>query len=286
MSSENTDAKQEAPAADPTIDLQHVEAQIAEAAEALVHSQADDGHWVYELESDATIPAEYILYGHYLDEVDEDLEQRIATYLREIQGAHGGWPLFHDGDVDVSATVKAYYALKLAGDDIEAPHMKQAREAILGHGGAERSNVFTRITLALFEQVPWRAVPVLPMEVVCLPKWFPFHLNKVSYWARTVMTPLLVVAALKPKARNPRGIGISELFVTPPDEVKKYNINPTGSAWGEFFLVVDRLLRMVEEAGGAGAGVGKMKTDNSSPTLLCGPDKHVMYEMSLPSLFN
>jgi squalene-hopene/tetraprenyl-beta-curcumene cyclase len=219
---------------------------IAEAADALARNQADDGHWVYELESDATIPAEYILYEHYLDEIDEELESRIATYLREIQGSHGGWPLFHDGDVDVSATVKAYYALKLAGDDIEAPHMKRAREAVLAQGGAERSNVFTRITLALFEQVPWRGVPVIPVEVVHLPKWFPFHLNKISYWARTVMTPLLVVAALRPKAKNPRGFGVSELFVTPPDEVKKYNINPTGSAWGEFFLGVDRLLRMVE----------------------------------------
>src|SRR5471032_1459224 len=152
---------------------------IAQAARALCDLQRADGHWAFELEADATIPAEYILLQHYLGEIDPAEEQRIAQYLRAIQGRHGGWPLFHDGDVDLSATVKAYLALKATGDSVDAPHMIRARQAILARGGAARSNVFTRILLALFGAVPWQAVPVMPVEIMNLPAWFPFHLNKV-----------------------------------------------------------------------------------------------------------
>ena len=150
---------------------------IAEAAAALKTLQRADGHWIFELEADATIPAEYIMLEHYLDEIDDTLEQKLAIYLRKLQGDHGGWPLFYGGDFNISATVKAYFALKLAGDDPDAPHMKRARDAILAHGGAVRCNVFTRFALALFGQVPWRAAPVMPIEIMLLPRWFPFHLG-------------------------------------------------------------------------------------------------------------
>ena len=133
---------------------------------------------MFELEADATIPAEYILLQHYLDEIDDELEQRIAQYLRATQGEHGGWPLFHGGDFDLSASVKAYFALKAVGDPADAPHMARARAAILAHGGAARTNVFTRILLALFGELPWRAVPVMPVEIMLLPRWFPFHLTR------------------------------------------------------------------------------------------------------------
>ena len=143
-------------------------------------------------------------------------KQKIAVYLRRIQGAHGGWPLFADGDLDVSATVKAYFALKMIGDPIDADHMRRAREAVLARGGAARANVFTRIMLALFGFIPWRAVPVMPIEIMLLPKWFPFHLDKISYWSRTVIVPLLVLMAKKPRARNAKGVRIDELFLEPP----------------------------------------------------------------------
>ena len=125
---------------------------IDRAGEALMRRQNTDGHWVFELEADATIPSEYILLQHYLDEIDEVLQQRMAVYLRSIQGDHGGWPLFYDGKFDLSASVKAYFALKAVGDSPDAAHMIRARDAILAHGGAERTNVFTRIQLALFGQ--------------------------------------------------------------------------------------------------------------------------------------
>ena len=190
------------------IDEAALEGSIGDATRGLLTFKQPDGHFVFELEADATIPSEYVLLRHYLGElVDAALEAKIAVYLRRIQGAHGGWPLVHDGPFDMSASVKAYFALKMIGDSIDAPHMARAREAILSRGGAANVNVFTRFLLSFFEVLTWRSVPVLPVEIMLLPMWSPFHLNKISYWARTTMVPLMVLAALKPHARNPRGIG-------------------------------------------------------------------------------
>ncbi|MDH3660809.1 MAG: squalene--hopene cyclase, partial [Alphaproteobacteria bacterium] len=215
---------------------------VADVANALEAEQRPDGHWCFELEADATIPAEYVLLGHFLGESDQALDDKIAVYLRNKQADHGGWPLFEDGAFNMSASVKAYYALKLIGDDPDVPHMISARNTILAHGGAARSNVFTRITLALFGQVPWRAVPVMPVEIMLLPRWFPFHMNKVSYWSRTVIAPLLIIMAKKPLAMNPRAVGIGELFTTPPDRERGFNVNPTGKVWGHLFLGLDEVL--------------------------------------------
>ncbi len=223
-----------------------LDAAIERALVGLTDRQADDGHWAYELEADVTIPSEYILLNHFLGRIDDAVEAKLANYIRAIQGEHGGWPLYHDGDFDMSASVKAYYALKLTGEDIEAPHMAWARKAIREHGGAARCNVFTRFTLALFGQVPWRAVPVMRVEALLLPRWAPFHIDKVSYWSRTVMVPLLVLAALKPRARNPRGIGIEELFVTPAEREREYLRNPTGRFLGTVLLLLDRVARVIE----------------------------------------
>jgi squalene-hopene/tetraprenyl-beta-curcumene cyclase len=226
---------------------QTVDTALTRARDALAAQQHANGHWLFELEADATIPAEYVLLEHFLDRIEPDLEAKIGVYLRSIQGEHGGWPLFHDGAFDLSASVKAYYALKALGDEPDAPHMAKARQAILAAGGAERTNVFTRAQLALFGQVPWRAVPVMPLEIMHLPLWFPFHLSKVSYWSRTVIVPLLVLMALRPRARNPRGITIQELFRTPPEQVRDWIRGPYRSAWwGPFFKVVDQVLRAAQ----------------------------------------
>ncbi|MDA0239628.1 MAG: squalene--hopene cyclase [Proteobacteria bacterium] len=222
-------------------DLDRLDPAIAAAANALQESQGKDGHWVFELEADATIPAEYIMLNHYLGEIDDRIEQKLAVYLRRVQGDDGGWPLFHDGEMNVSASVKAYFALKLAGDDPDAPHMVRAREAILAAGGAANSNVFTRFALALFEQIPWRATPVSRVEFLLVPSWFPWHIYKMSYWSRTVMVPLLILASVKPKAQNPRNIGIRELFVSPPDKSKFPLPNPHGNWLGKLIIGLDRL---------------------------------------------
>ncbi|MFQ5764754.1 MAG: squalene--hopene cyclase [Rhodospirillales bacterium] len=223
-----------------------VERVIVEARDWLVGHQAEDGHWAFELEADATIPAEYIMLNHFLGTVDDALEAKLAVYIKKTQGKHGGWPLYHDGDIDLSASVKAYFALKLTGENVDAPYMRWARKTILEHGGAARTNVFTRFALALFGQVPWRAVPLIRVEALLLPRWAPFHIDKVSYWSRTVMVPLMVLAALKPRARNPRKVDIAELFVRPPDEQRFYQTNPTGTFLGTVFLAIDFLARWVE----------------------------------------
>ena len=218
------------------------------ATRALFAEQRPDGHFVFELEADATIPSEYVLLVHWLGETpDEELESRIGSYLRRIQGEHGGWPLFEGGRLNVSASVKAYFALKMIGDDPDAPHMVRAREAILAHGGAACSNVFTRSLLALYGSIPWRSVPVMPVEILLLPRWFPFHIAKISYWARTVLVPLTVLNALRPPASNPKQVGIRELFCTPPEQVRRW---PKGEhhrfPWSQMFWGIDRVLQVIE----------------------------------------
>src|SRR5215470_12198960 len=225
-----------------------LEASISAAASALVNLQHADGHFVFELEADATIPAEYVLMRHYLAEpVDTSLEHKIGVYLRRIQAEDGGWPLFHEGASNISASVKAYFALKMIGEASNAPHMVRARQWILAQGGAAASNVFTRNLLALYEALPWRGVPVVPVEIMLLPRWFPFHIDKISYWARTVLVPLTVLNALKPKARNPKAVRIDELFVTPPNEVRRW---PKAAhqkwPWAQLFGGIDAVLRFAE----------------------------------------
>jgi squalene-hopene/tetraprenyl-beta-curcumene cyclase len=225
-----------------------LEASIASATRALLDERQPDGHWVFELEADCTIPAEYVLLRHYLDEpVDAALEAKIANYLRRIQGTHGGWALVHDGDFEMSASVKAYFALKMIGDSPEAPHMARAREAMRSRGGAVHSNVFTRFMLAMFGVLTWRSVPVLPVEIMLLPMWSPFHLNKISYWARTTLVPLMVLAALKPRAKNTLGVGIDELFLQPPHSIGMTDKAPHQSrGWFVLFRGLDRVLRVIE----------------------------------------
>ena len=144
----------------------------------------------------------------------------------------------------MSASVKAYFALKMIGDAPDAPHMSRARDAILLRGGAVHSNVFTRVLLALYGILRWQAVPEMPVEIVLLPRWFPFHLSKISYWGRTVLTPLLVLQALKPRAKNPLGVTIDELFAEPAQ-----SIGPPQKAghqkwrWFALFRAIDMVLR-------------------------------------------
>ena len=220
--------------------------RVIEAAGASLRArQSSDGHWVFPLEADVTIPAEYILLEHFIDDIDPALESRLADYIRGRQGRDGGWPLFHGGDTDVSASVKAYFALKCVGDDPGAPHMRRAREAILERGGAAQCNVFTRITLALFGELPWRAVPVMPLEIMLLPRWFPIHLDKVSYWSRTVIVPLLVLLDRRPDAANPRRVTVAELFREDPWTRCPPLVKPTGGLLDTVFLAVDRALRLL-----------------------------------------
>ena len=215
---------------------------IERAQNKLLSLQNPAGYWVFELEADCTIPSEYIMMMHYLDDIDEELQRKIAVYLRSRQAEDGSYPFFTGGPGDISGSVKVYYALKMAGDSIHEPHMKRLREWILAQGGAARANVFTRIALAIFGQLPWRGVPYIPVEIMHFPSWFPFHLDKVSYWSRTVMVPLFIMCTLKAKAKNPHNVGILELFVVHPDEEKHYF--PERTLLNKMFLGLDWLGRV------------------------------------------
>ena len=215
---------------------------IARAQNKLLSLQNPAGYWVFELEADCTIPSEYIMMMHYLDDIDSVLQAKMAVYLRKRQSEDGSYPLFTGGPGDISCSVKVYYALKMAGDDIDAPHMLKLRAWILSQGGAARANVFTRIALAIFEQLPWRGVPYIPVEIMLFPSWFPFHLDKVSYWSRTVMVPLFILCTLKAKAINPHKVSVLELFVVHPDEEKHYF--PERTLLNKLFLGLDQLGRV------------------------------------------
>ena len=228
----------------PTDDL---ESAIGKAARALMDLQRADGHWVFELEADATIPAEFVLLKHYLGEPEDlELERKIGVYLRRIQGAHGGWPLYHGGAFDISASVKAYFALKMIGDDIQASHMTRARQAILAAGGAAATNVFTRFQLALYGAGPWKTIPTMPVELILVPNWFPIHLNRMSYWARTVIVPLLVLQVKKPVARNGRGVKVEELYETEVKARPKSAVANRSAFWTWFFNALDVVLKAVD----------------------------------------
>lgn len=215
---------------------------IDKAQEKLLSLQDKDGFWVFELEADCTIPSEYIMMMHYLDDINEELQAKLANYIRARQSEEGHYPLFTGGEGDISCSIKAYYALKMAGDSIDAPHMQKLRAYILSQGGAAKANVFTRIALATFEQLPWRGVPYIPVEIMLLPKWFPFHLDKVSYWSRTVMVPLFIVCTYKAKAINPNNISVRELFLIDPDKEKHYF--PERTFLNKCFLALDKFGRM------------------------------------------
>ncbi|NOT84203.1 MAG: squalene--hopene cyclase [Methylococcaceae bacterium] len=221
--------------------LSNLDLAIHNAQDALLKLQHENGYWVFELEADCTIPAEYIMMMHYIGEIDPGLQAKIANYLRARQSADGSYPLFTGGSGDISGSVKVYYALKMAGDAVDAPHMQRLKNYILSQGGAAKANVFTRIALAMFQQLPWRGVPYIPAEIMLLPKWFPFHLDKVSYWSRTVMVPLFILCTLKATAKNPHKIDILELFVTHPDLEQHYF--PKRTLLNKFFLGLDNLGR-------------------------------------------
>jgi squalene-hopene/tetraprenyl-beta-curcumene cyclase len=224
--------------------LSSLNAAIERAQAKLLSLQNPAGYWVFELEADCTIPAEYIMMMHYLDDINPELQAKMAVYLRNRQSEDGSYPLFTGGPGEISCSVKVYYALKMAGDDINTPHMSKLRNWILSQGGAARANVFTRIALAIFEQIPWRGVPYIPVEIMLFPSWFPFHLDKVSYWSRTVMVPLFILCSLQAKAKNPHKINVLELFVVHPDEEQHYF--PERTLLNKIFLGLDKLGRITQ----------------------------------------
>lgn len=230
--------------------LPAVDRAIQEAQAFLLSAQAPDGHWIGELEADATITAEYLLLGHLIERVNREREQKAVRYLRSRQLADGGWGLYAGGPADLSATIKCYFAMKLAGTPPEDPAMRAARELIRGAGGPVEANVFTKITLALFGEYDWAGVPAMPVEIMLLPRWCYFNLSEVSYWSRTVIVPLLILLDRKPVTRLPPALRLEELWPVPRAEADlRLKRSPAPVSWKNFFLALDALLKAYERLG-------------------------------------
>jgi squalene-hopene/tetraprenyl-beta-curcumene cyclase len=194
------------------VDTSRVDGALQRSQDHLLRLQAPAGYWLGELEADTTITSEYVLLRHLLGTPDRELEWKAVAYLRERQGADGSWNLYEAGTGDLSATIKAYFAMKMAGVPPTDPDLARAREWVLERGGPPQANVFTKITLALFGQYPWSGVPAMPVEIMLLPRWSYFNVWEISYWSRTVLIPLLIVMDRRPVHPVPRDAGIDELW--------------------------------------------------------------------------
>ncbi len=228
-----------------SLDRERLAHALRQGRDWMLSLQAEGGNWVFALEADTTIASEYIMLQRFLGRtLSPGLQQRMANYLLSRQMPDGSWTLYAgDGFANLSATVKAYFALKLLGYKPQSEPLVRARQIILSLGGAERCNVFTRIGLALFGQIPWHTAPAMPVEIMLLPRWFFFHLSKISYWARTVVVPLLILYAHKPVCRLEPWEGVPELFVTPPDKLGHLDDYRPGQWRKNLFILIDRITK-------------------------------------------
>ena len=224
-----------------------LEKGIDRARQCLLDKQHDDGHWCAELQGDTILESEFILLMTYLGREKDDLCIKAANYLLEQQMSNGGWDNYPGGPADLGTTVKAYFALKLTGHDINASYMKKARDLILSMGGAVGCNSFTKYYLALLGQFPYSNCPAVPPELIFLPKWFYVNLYAMSSWTRTIVVPLSIFYAHKPVRELTDEQGISELFVQ-PQHTRLWPQEPSHRifSWHNFFLIVDQIIKFVD----------------------------------------
>jgi squalene-hopene/tetraprenyl-beta-curcumene cyclase len=238
--------------------LDRIRAAVQAAQRALGSLQKKDGHWCAELEGDSILQSEYLLMKWILRQEREPLAdgrpgttlRKIVEQLRSQQRPDGGWGQFPGSGIDISGTVKGYFCLKLAGDSPDAPHMRRAREVILRMGGAERCNSFTNFYLACLGQISWNAVPSIPPEMVWMPKWFYFHLNKMSAWSRTMLLPLAIVTVLRPTRQLDAQQGIDELFVNQQARHRLKMRADVPAFWRAFFGSLDWIMKRVHDVFG------------------------------------
>src|SRR5215831_8276996 len=231
-----------------------LDSAIARATRALLRAQAPDGHWLGELEANSTITSEYLLFCRLLDRGNPEREAKMVRYLRGQQGPDGGWGLYEGSPSNLSATVKAYFAMKAAGVLVDDPAMARARDLVRARGGPVEADVFTKILLAQFGEYDWTGIPAMPAELMLLPRWSYFNLLEVSYWSRTVIVPLLVLLDAKPVTRLP-GVDLAELWPVPRKQASlRFRRIPRPFStrtffWKNFFIGVDDCLKGWERLG-------------------------------------
>ena len=220
---------------------------VKKSRDYFIHEQYPDGYWWFELESNVTITAEYLMLLTFVGIEDRERNAKIANHILKHQEPDGTWAIHKGGKGDVSTTVEAYFALKLAGCPAGDPRLEGARRFIAAHGGVENARFFTKIFLALFGQYDWRAIPSVPVEIVLLPHWFPLNIYNFSSWARATFVPLSVVLDAKPVKAIPENQGVRELY-----NVCAIEGSPTRAeralSWKHFFILLDRLVKMTEKS--------------------------------------
>lgn len=226
---------------------QTLEETITRAQGNLLRRQKADGHWEGELLVDSTLCSDYVLYMHWKGQVDEAVQAKCVAHIRRRQLPDGGWNIFIGGPSEINASVKAYFAMKLAGDSPNAPWMREARANILRLGGIPQMNTFAKLYLALMGLFPWKYLPTIPSEIFLFPKWFFFNLYEMSSWSRTIIAPLAILNHYKPVRELPADKQLHELY---PAGLENTDLSlkkdPRYWAWKNFFLRCDQILKVYD----------------------------------------
>jgi len=234
----------------PEISTGRVESAIERARDWLLAVQWPDGHWVGELEGDSILETEYVLLFQFMGNPDRSKMRKLCNYaIRHWQNDDGGLPIYPGGPSDVSASVKAYFACKLAGHRADEPFMERMKGCILRLGGVTKCNTFTKLYLSIFGQYDWEGVPTIPPELFFVPNWFYFNIYEMSSWSRAILVPLAIINAFRPSRSVPEECGIDELFVG--GRQGKHLRLPWDSkpvTWKNAFLVADRALKIYDKS--------------------------------------
>jgi squalene-hopene/tetraprenyl-beta-curcumene cyclase len=219
---------------------------VSRSVNHLLSQQAREGYWVGELEADTTLESDYILYLHILGKFERDRVRKLASYIRRRQLHDGGWNIYEGGPSELNATVKAYLALKLAGEDANSPHLRRACERVHALGGLEHTNSFTRFYLALVGAVGWDLVPAVPPELILAPDWLYINIYEMSSWTRAIVIPLMLLYARKPYWPVPDHARVDELFRDPTQKHAAFAWDKQLVTWRNFFLALDRIFKLYE----------------------------------------
>ena len=207
----------------------------------------EEGFWAGVLEGDVALTAEYLMLMHFLKRIDKKKQEKAIRYITKKQENDGGWSIYHDGDSDVSISVKCYFALKLAGHSEQEPVMQKARECILNLGGIMKCNTFTKIYLAIFGQFDWRGIPALPVEIILLPNFFYFNIYEMSYWSRCIVVPLSIIMTYRSKFQVGIRAALDELYVIPKERVSyRLKRDQNKLTIKNYFINFDTILRRYE----------------------------------------
>jgi squalene-hopene/tetraprenyl-beta-curcumene cyclase len=235
-----------------TVSRPGIESQVEHALNRSVNwflsAQSEDGYWWGELEADTTLESDYILYLHVLGDLKSEKVAKLAKYIRDRQLPNGGWNIFYGGPAELNATVKAWVALRLAGDLATSPHLERARIRIHELGGLEATNSYVRFYLAMVGAISWDFVPAIPPELMLLPDWLPINLYDMSSWTRGIVIPLAIVYADKPSWRLPENVTVTELFIAPGKTPPSLAWDKRVISWKNLFLAVDRGVKLYENS--------------------------------------